>query len=103
MQVPISQRPFPRDKRFVSVNNFGFGGSNAHVILERAPFLTKVEPQVDESALHIRKLFILSANDKQALEALMQNIGIYLERRPEIFQSDLMSNVAYTLGQRRSL
>lgn len=33
----------------------------------------------------------------------MKNIGIYLEQRPEIFQNDLMSNVAYTLGQRRSL
>ncbi|KAA8573978.1 hypothetical protein EYC84_005518 [Monilinia fructicola] len=38
-----------------------------------------------------------------ALEALMKNIGIYLERRPEFFQNGLMSNVAYTLGQRRSL
>ncbi|PQE28507.1 Beta-ketoacyl synthase domain-containing protein [Rutstroemia sp. NJR-2017a WRK4] len=102
LKVPISQRPFPRDKRFVSINNFGFGGTNAHVILERAPFLT-VEPEVDKSALHIRKLFVLSANYKPALETLMQNIGIYLERRPEIFQNDLMSNVAYTLGQRRSL
>lgn len=33
----------------------------------------------------------------------MKNIGIYLEQRPEIFQNDLMANVAYTLGQRRSL
>jgi acyl transferase domain-containing protein len=103
MQVPINQRPWPRDKRFASVNNFGFGGTNAHVVLERAPFLTKIEPEVDESALHIRKLFVLSANDKPAVEALMQNMGIYLERRPEIFQNDLMSNVAYSLGQRRSL
>ena len=33
----------------------------------------------------------------------MKNLGIYLEQRPEFFQNDLMSNVAYTLGQRRSL
>lgn len=46
---------------------------------------------------------MLSANDKTALETLMKNIGIYLEQRPEIFQDNLMSNVAYTLGQRRSL
>ena len=50
-----------------------------------------------------RKLFVLSANDKGALEAQMKNLGIYLEQRPEVFQNDLMSNVAYTLGQRRSL
>ena len=46
---------------------------------------------------------MLSANDKIALEAQMKNLGIYLEQRPEIFQNDLMSNLAYTLGQRRSL
>lgn len=50
-----------------------------------------------------RKLFVLTAHDKNALEAQMKNIGIYLEQRPEIFQNDLMSNVAYTLGQRRTL
>lgn len=85
------------------MNNFGFGGTNAHVVLERAPFLTENEPEPEDSTIQSRKLFVLSANDKSALEALMKNIGIYLEQRPEIFQNDLMSNVAYTLGQRRSL
>jgi len=56
----------------------------------------------DSQEFQSRKLFILSANDKTAVEAMMKNMGIYLEQRPEIFQSDLMGNVAYTLGQRRS-
>ncbi|EDN97069.1 hypothetical protein SS1G_01997 [Sclerotinia sclerotiorum 1980 UF-70] len=103
LKVPISQRPWPRPKKFASVNNFGFGGTNAHVVLERAPFITQVEPESSEKALQNRRLITLSANDKGALEALMKNIGIYLERRPEFFQNGLMSNVAYTLGQRRSL
>jgi acyl transferase domain-containing protein len=85
------------------VNNFGFGGTNAHVVLERAPFIQDNEPEPTQSITNPRKLFVLSANDKVALEVLMKNIGIYLEQRPEIFQNDLMSNVAYTLGQRRSL
>jgi acyl transferase domain-containing protein len=104
--VPISQRPWPRPKRFASVNNFGFGDTNTHVVLERAPFLKKheaLDTGSPENALQARKLFILSANDKAALETMMKNLGIYLEQRPEIFQNDLMSNVAYTLGQRRSL
>ncbi|KAK6606189.1 polyketide synthase [Botrytis cinerea] len=103
LKVPISQRPWPRAKKFASVNNFGFGGTNAHVVLERAPFITKLEPESSEKALQDRRMIALSANDKGALEALMKNIGIYLERRPEFFQNGLMSNVAYTLGQRRSL
>jgi acyl transferase domain-containing protein len=101
-KVPISQRPWPRPKRFASVNNFGFGGTNAHVVLEKAPFIKK-EEDLEESGSQSRKLFVLSANDKNALEVLMKNIGIYLEQRPEIFQDNLMSNIAYTLGQRRSL
>ena len=70
------------------MNNFGFGGTNAHVVLERAPFLQENETDPEESAIQSRKLFVLSANDKSALEALMKNIGIYLEQRPEIFQND---------------
>jgi acyl transferase domain-containing protein len=73
------------------------------VVLEKAPFIKKHESDASDSSLQSRKLFVLSANDKVALESLMKNIGIYLEQRPEIFQNDLMSNVAYTLGQRRSL
>lgn len=73
--------------------------------MERAPFLgeTGSSGSPADSNLQLRKLFVLSANDKGALEILMKNLGIYLEQRPEIFQNDLMSNVAYTLGQRRSL
>lgn len=104
-QVPVSQCPWPRGKRFASVNGFGFGGSNAHIIMEKAPLLKKNEldvPEIQDPLALGKRLFILSANDKTALEAMMKNLGIYLEQRPEIFQNDLMSNLAYTLGQRRS-
>ncbi|PVH85769.1 BcPKS8, polyketide synthase [Cadophora sp. DSE1049] len=106
LKVPINQCPWPRGKRFASVNGFGFGGTNSHIIMEKAPFLKKNEldvPETQDPSVQARKLFVLSANDKSALEVMMKNMGIYLEQRPEIFQSELMSNVAYTLGQRRSL
>lgn len=47
-------------------------------------------------------LFVLSAHDKISAEKSMQSLGVYLEQRPEVFQNDLLSNLAYTLGQRRS-
>lgn len=50
-----------------------------------------------------RKLFVITANDKSSLEAVLKNLVIYLEQRPEMFQKTLMADVAYTLGQRRSL
>jgi acyl transferase domain-containing protein/NADPH:quinone reductase-like Zn-dependent oxidoreductase len=102
LKVPITQRPWPRPKRFASVNGFGFGGTNAHVVMERAPFMPD-PPESESIEGQDRKLFVLSANDKNALEAMMKKIGIYLEQRPAVFQNDLMSNIAYTLGERRSL
>ncbi|ORY57854.1 lovastatin nonaketide synthase [Pseudomassariella vexata] len=104
LKVPPTQRPWPKGKKYISVNNFGFGGTNAHVVLGKAPFPPKqsngraTEKQVQTG----RRLFVLTANDKQSLEIVMKKLVIYLEQRPEIFQNDLLNNLAYTLGQRRS-
>jgi acyl transferase domain-containing protein/NADPH:quinone reductase-like Zn-dependent oxidoreductase len=57
----------------------------------------EIETQTSE------RLFVLSANDKISTEKAMQNLGVYLEQRPEVFQNNLLSNLAYTLGQRRSI
>lgn len=104
LKVPVSQRPWPRNKKYISVNNFGFGGTNAHVVLEKVPF-TQRGPKNDADLKNDnpgRKLFAITANDKNTLEAVMKSLVIYLEQRPEMFQKDLMADVAYTLGQRRS-
>ncbi|KAI0490355.1 ketoacyl-synt-domain-containing protein [Xylaria cf. heliscus] len=105
MKVPVSQRPWPKNKKYISVNNFGFGGTNAHVVLERVPF-TQRGPKNDadlKDDTPTRKLFVVTANDKSSLEVVLKNLVIYLEQRPEMFQKALMADVAYTLGQRRSL
>ncbi|KAI1749734.1 ketoacyl-synt-domain-containing protein [Xylaria castorea] len=105
MKVPVSQRPWPKNKKYISVNNFGFGGTNAHVVLERVPF-TQRGPKNDadlKDDTPTRKLFVVTANDKGSLEVVLKNLVIYLEQRPEMFQKALMADVAYTLGQRRSL
>jgi acyl transferase domain-containing protein len=50
-----------------------------------------------------KRLYVLSANDKSSLEKQMQDLKVYLEQRPEDFQNSLLPNLAYTLGQRRSV
>lgn len=65
--------------------------------LERKTMKEEIDTQTFE------RLFILSANDKTSTEKAMQSLGVYLEQRPEVFQNDLLSNLAYTLGQRKSL
>jgi NADPH:quinone reductase-like Zn-dependent oxidoreductase/malonyl CoA-acyl carrier protein transacylase len=108
LKVPVSQRPWPKGKKYISVNNFGFGGTNGHVVLEAPPFRKpRLSPaagnETPDDPGHGRRLYVITANDKAALSQVAKNIVIYLEQRPEIFQKDLPANLAYTLGQRRSL
>lgn len=102
IKIPVRQQPWPFGKRWASVNGFGFGGTNGHVVMTRGPLERKT--MKEEIETHVsERLFLISGNDKASTEAVMQNLGVYLERRPEVFQNDLMSNLAYTLGERRSL
>lgn len=104
MKVPTSVRPWPRGKKYVSVSNYGFGGANAHTVLERAPTGAKMTLGAGGDGIHDPRwrLFVLSAHDQDSLKARMNDITIYLEQRPEVFEKTLARNFAYTLCQRRS-
>ncbi|KAK3172947.1 Type I Iterative PKS [Lepraria neglecta] len=100
IKVPTSIRPWPKNKRFISVNNFGFGGSNAHAVLERPPI--SLSDLAQGSKNKAPKLFVLSANDNGAAKRAASQLGIYIEQHPEVFQKRLMRDMAYTLGERRT-
>ncbi|KAK8044980.1 polyketide synthase [Apiospora rasikravindrae] len=101
MKVPGNVRPWPRDKKYISINNFGFGGANAHVVLQRPP---SAESTGSPSKLPRggAKLFAVTANSEESLKKQVKKLGIYIEKHPEIFQSSLFRDMAYTLGQRRT-
>lgn len=110
MQVVASTRPWPRGKRFISVSNYGFGGTNAHVVLEKAPLALNA-PNVsstdtdDSSHLYNdpkHKLIFISANDKESLQQRIKDFGIYFEQRPEVFEKLLFGNFAFTVGSKLS-
>ncbi|RYP44955.1 hypothetical protein DL768_008640 [Monosporascus sp. mg162] len=100
MKVPVNIRPWPQDKKYISINNFGFGGSNAHVVLERPPFAVTDLPQ--RSRNERPQLFVLSGYDEGAAKRIASQVAIYIEQHPEIFQKRLLRDIAYTLGERRS-
>ncbi|OKL60218.1 hypothetical protein UA08_04929 [Talaromyces atroroseus] len=107
MKVVTSTRPWPRGKKYISVSNYGFGGTNAHVVLEKAPLgsSTPVASINDNDVLHQDpryKLIFISANDKEALQQRIKDFGMYFEQRPEVFEKLLFGNFAYTLGSRLS-
>ncbi|KAF2125236.1 polyketide synthase [Dothidotthia symphoricarpi CBS 119687] len=104
MKVLTTTKPWPRNKKYVSISNYGFGGANAHCVLERPPVGRDASLEVDPDQLPdpLTKLFLVSANDKESLQGRIKNLGIYFERRPEAFEKMLYSNMAFTLGSRTS-
>lgn len=82
------------------MNNFGFGGTNAHVILERSD-RHQGEGATNDDPLK-RKLFVASAYDRQAAIQMGKDIGSYVDLHPTVFDDRLIDKMAYTLGQRRS-
>ena len=107
--------------RRASVNNLGFGGSNAHAILEEASDSSDrsktiamsngthrqnedwISSAPDDPDAADYLLFVLSANDETTVKSQMHALHTYLEKRRLGPTTDLMPNLAFTLGQRRSL
>ncbi|MBD2726430.1 SDR family NAD(P)-dependent oxidoreductase [Nostoc sp. FACHB-892] len=74
--------------RRAGVSSLGIGGTNAHVILEEAPSVTRVEKQKRDY-----QLLVLSAKTDSALETATKNFAQHLRQHPELNLAD----VAYTL------
>jgi acyl transferase domain-containing protein len=79
------------------VNSFGFGGANAHVVVEEAP-----QPQPTKvgtlNTLNRAYLLPLSARSSEALRAFAQSYREFLDRGGNL----LLQDVAYTAGVRRT-
>jgi acyl transferase domain-containing protein len=73
--------------RRAAVSSFGLGGTNAHIVLEKAP---AVEPSAPSRA---HQLLLLSARSDAALAQATDNLAEHLKRHPDASLAD----VAYTL------
>ncbi|KAF3760416.1 hypothetical protein M406DRAFT_86125 [Cryphonectria parasitica EP155] len=108
LKIPqtLEDWPLPGIRR-ASINNFGYGGTNAHVILEEATH--HVDRAKHYSATHDqqgqqgRRLFVLSARDEAATKRMATNLCEYLTKTTNN-KNDVswFNDLAYTLGQRRS-
>lgn len=75
-----------RGPRRAGVSAFGFGGTNAHVILEEAPIRAPRSVQTEQ-------LLLLSARTPDALDAATRNLREYLQAHTDLDLAD----VAFTL------
>ena len=109
IRIPRSLEPWPSSSlRRVSVNNFGYGGANAHVIIEDPVYLTRGREKTSADAHRTdragrSRIFKLSAKDATAARTVASNLRDYLPgagtgQDP----SDLLDRLAHTLGRRRS-
>ncbi|CAG8182959.1 unnamed protein product [Penicillium salamii] len=97
MIVPPAPQPWPCDKKYVSVSNYGFGGTNAHVVLQKYDIPSK-ESVSNQDQNPKRKLFVISANDKESLRTRVSQISAYIDQHP----NDAFDNLAYSLGTKIS-
>ncbi|MHB1132624.1 MAG: SDR family NAD(P)-dependent oxidoreductase [Chloroflexota bacterium] len=71
--------------RLAGVSSFGFGGTNAHAVLEAAPAPSIVSTQAERP----RHVLTLSAKNDEALLALTQRFSEHLASRPDLSLADL--------------
>ncbi len=109
--IPTEIQPWDAIQRFAGISSFGFGGTNAHLILAEAPANFELPPKdnglwvvgetpedLSNSKERSFHLLTLSAKSEQALSALVQRYEDFLAVHPEISLAD----VCFTANTGRS-
>lgn len=116
--VPLEPTPWPESRsERVSVNSFGIGGSNAHVVLDSARSFHHVPRAPDDDAPEEQgcklavsgsrpHLLLLSAASAASLEQMALDLQAWLAddeegRRGPFADGEQLQHVAYTLAHRR--
>lgn len=97
LQIPRTPTAWPESggRAVAGVSSFGFGGTNAHVVLTEAPHIRGTGPE-DGTAARRAHLLALSARSPEALADLAGRYEAALSTGPAI------GDLCYTAGARRS-
>ncbi|TVY80960.1 Highly reducing polyketide synthase FUM1 [Lachnellula suecica] len=99
LTVPLEPMPWPVDrKERASVNSFGIGGSNAHVVIDSAREWNVAPPAaLPSSTTPQPNLLVFSANHQESLKRMTQNYEKYIEET-----GANLGDLAHTLAARRT-
>ena len=122
LKVPTTVQPWPvYGVRRASVCNYGYGGSNAHIIIDGASHylstrhlkasyrkISSTDHRADDLLYSLpedqrARIFVLSANDEVSGRAQAKRLATYLKDRRNVHNQALLDNLAFTLTKRRSV
>ena len=103
LRVNTTLEPFPESDgpRLAGVNSFGFGGANAHVILEEPP----VQPRHEHAEERAGRAWpiVLSARSEEALRGTALHLAKWIEERAHANgDSPVLPDLVHALGARRN-
>lgn len=103
LRVNTTLEPFPETAgpRMAGVNSFGFGGANAHVLLEELP----PRPHHEHSENPVERAWpiVLSARSEESLRGTALQLAKWLDERAHANgDSPLLPDLVYSLGARRN-
>lgn len=125
LALPSENMAWPsKGQRRISVNSFGFGGANAHVILDDAYHYLRIrglvgnhatahlEDDSSESGISMgsdsprqednKRLFVLSTRDQTGIERLAPLYADFLSNKAATSSSRFLTDLAHTLSNRRT-
>ncbi len=104
--LPQKTEDWPSGPRFAGISSFGFGGTNAHLVLEAAPPIVPVSENAseDQPVFTVKAgahLLALSAASSAALKDLVERVRRKLVDRPDC-PADELVDLCHAAGVRRS-
>lgn len=104
LRIPQSLEPWPEHEgvALASVNSFGFGGTNAHVVLQAAPEIAPTPNDLTDSASVSGQAYLmpLTAHSSAALEAVARTYQDMLS--DPTTSAVALDDLGYTASLRRS-